>query len=200
MNHLGRKPEIIDLTGDVDGDDWNIVESQKCKKKIRPTRSLDPPCMIVLCGIPGSGKSHLASALTSVNPDKYVRICQDVLGTRPKCEKATREALSQGKVPVIDRCNFSPLQRESFLLIATECDVPVDCIIFQYSQQECLRRCEERSSHETLNRSNARGVVSRLARQFDPPSQASDAKSFRSIKRVSSFHESNVITSEYLLL
>ena len=203
MNHLIGQPDIIDLTMDDGEDGWNTVESPQNKKKIKSTissSSPDRPCMILLCGIPGSGKSHLALALTRVKPDAYVRICQDILGSRAKCERATRESLAQGKIPIIDRCNFSNSQRESFLQIANEYNVPVDCVIFQYSQHECLRRCEERPSHETLNRSSARGVVSKMARQFDPPSQETDVLSFRSIKKVSSFHESNAVTSEYLLL
>ena len=39
------------------------------------------------------------------------------LKTRPKCEKAAREALRAGLTPVIDRTNVDPKQREAFLKV-----------------------------------------------------------------------------------
>jgi predicted kinase len=187
--------------GDDDDDGWNTVPSRKNERK-SPKGAAHPddsPFMIVLSGIPGSGKSHFAQALAQANP-KYVRICQDVLGSRAKCERASRASLSIGKVPIIDRCNFSPSQRESFLVIAKEHNATIDCIVFQYSQNECLRRCEERPSHETLDRTNASGVVSKMAREYEPPFENTDLQNFRLMKFISSFRESNAAISEYLHL
>jgi len=213
MNRPRETSAIIDVALDDDDDDggWNTVPSGRKERKsttgaVHPVSSSllpaesNPPFMIVLSGIPGSGKSHFAQALSKVNPNRFVRICQDVLGSRAKCERASRESLSKGKVPIIDRCNFSPSQRESFLVIAKEHNAPIDCIVFEYSQNECIRRCEERPSHETLNRKNARGVVSKVAREYEPPFENTDLQYFRHMKHISSFGQSNAAVSEYLLL
>ena len=41
--------------------------------------------VLVLVGLPGAGKSTLFAALQAGCPGRYVRVCQDVLKTRPKC-------------------------------------------------------------------------------------------------------------------
>ena len=61
------------------------------------------PFVLVLVGIPGSGKSHFAERLANAGPERFVRVSQDVLGTRKKCEARARRALAEGKVAVIDR-------------------------------------------------------------------------------------------------
>ena len=102
-----------------------------------PLPDVEPctPSIMMLCGIPGSGKSKFAEMLISVNPLKFERISQDVLGTRNKCERACKAALRNGKIAIIDRCNFNAQQRLHFTSIAVEFNVPVDCIVFQYSRE-----------------------------------------------------------------
>ena len=51
-------------------------------------------------------------------PGRFVRVCQDLLKSRPKCEKATREALAAGRSAVIDRTNLDTKQREAWVAIA----------------------------------------------------------------------------------
>ena len=140
--------------------------------------------MILLVGIPGSGKSTFAKMLTKLQPSKYVRINQDELGNRRECERLCRNALARGKVPIIDRCNFDLSQRRHFLSIAIEARVPVDCVVFCYPADVCVARCLDRQGHETITRSNAAGVVRRMERQFSPPVPNSQQESYRSLKIV----------------
>lgn len=86
----------------------------------------DTPFMILLVGCPGSGKSHFARQLEQSVPSKYVRVNQDTLGSRKRCEEMTRNVLLQKKCPIIDRCNFDESQRAHFLEIARHCNIPVD--------------------------------------------------------------------------
>jgi predicted ABC-type ATPase len=46
----------------------------------------------------GSGKSTLASQFEALYPNYYVRVNQDALGTRKKCEDLTRIALNSVRV------------------------------------------------------------------------------------------------------
>ena len=62
------------------------------------------PFMIVLVGVPGSGKRTFADMLVKGNPSRYVRMSQDKLKTRKKCERLCRGTLEKGKIPIIDRC------------------------------------------------------------------------------------------------
>jgi predicted kinase len=133
--------------------------------------------MIILIGVPGSGKSHFAQALIdSDTNNRYVRINQDQLKTRKKCETRCKQALSSGKIPIIDRCNFDGQQRYHFVDIAkqfearTKQPVPIRIVEFHVPVDECIRRCKERPAHETVNEENAAPVVRRMQSQLAFPS------------------------------
>ena len=74
--------------------------------------------ILVLTGTPGSGKSTFAEALESRANGNWVRINQDTLGNRKKCEQATYQALSEAKHVIIDRTNVDKGQRGHWLRIA----------------------------------------------------------------------------------
>ena len=79
----------------------------------------EQPFVLILVGLPGSGKSHFASRLEEKSA-RFVRINQDVLGDRPACEKLARSVLADGKIAVIDRCNFDVKQKKKWVHIANE--------------------------------------------------------------------------------
>ena len=87
----------------------------------RGGRSIDisgtVPLLLVLVGIPGSGKStFVQELLTSSPPDvEWSRVSQDVLGTRKRCIRAAQDALIEGRHVAIDRCNFDQEQRAHWL-------------------------------------------------------------------------------------
>lgn len=74
-----------------------------------------PPSLLLLVGLPGAGKSTLADALCRCRPNRYVRVNQDLLGSRSACVAAVQTALADGKCPIVDRCNMSIAQRRVFL-------------------------------------------------------------------------------------
>ena len=55
-----------------------------------------PQILVVLVGVPGSGKSTFSSQLLERAPPRWTRISQDVLGTRKRCLGAARRALEDG--------------------------------------------------------------------------------------------------------
>lgn len=157
--------------------------------------------MLILTGIPGSGKSTFAESLVRGKPHIYVRVNQDALGSRGACEELTREVLEEGKCPIIDRCNFDPKQRRKFLDIAKSFNVKVDCIIFQFPMDLCIRRCQERRNHETITEENAAGIVRLMARQFSPPLRnRNNTESFRNIKTLNSLNAVNDLEQQYLYI
>ena len=137
-NHVSATSNEIDKNINQFDDGWEEVPSKQFRRKkrtpISPLIKIDQ-YIIILCGIPGSGKSEFAEKLCRLNPLKFARVSQDVLGSRKKCENACRQSLRDGRIPIIDRCNFDSSQRIHFLSIAAEHKVAVDCIVFQYSRQ-----------------------------------------------------------------
>ena len=136
------------------------------------------PFVIILVGIPGSGKSHFASHLAAMS-SKFIRINQDTLGSRQDCEFMMRRALYEGKIPVVDRCNIDSQQRKYFVDIAEEAGAPCECVVFLYDKKTCIKRCEQRRNHETINPHNARDVVERMASLFRPPVARSRHSNYR---------------------
>ena len=141
-------------------------------------------------------------------PWKFTRINQDTLGNRRACENMARKALENGKIAIIDRCNFDTEQRRHWVEIAKQARVPCECVIFSYNKEDCVRRCEQRgNNHETIKPHMARGVVERIASQFYPPvprgrhhdaAKCKGGEFFRRVECVSSFTMANSTAERYL--
>jgi predicted kinase len=171
---------------------WQAVPSRNSQKQRNRQVPDNPPFMLLLVGVPGSGKSHFASQLEQAMPYKYVRVNQDTLGNRKRCEEKTRRVLARGKSPIIDRCNFDESQRSCFLDIARHYNVPVDCVVFDIPKDECIRRCENRRNHETISPGNARKVVECMVRQFSAP-----VEKFRTLTQVSNLDAVHELIIQY---
>ncbi|KAF9971306.1 hypothetical protein BGZ73_005764 [Actinomortierella ambigua] len=147
-----------------------------------------PPKLIVLTGLPGSGKSHLATRLLAAFPEHFVHICQDELGSRSVCERLVAQSMrhqqqsAQAKgdptlaLPMsvlIDRCNPTAADRKSWYETAFQPDET--CLIWcSADQPTCLARCEARTNHPTLDPAKAGRVLKGFAREFERPSLGSE--------------------------
>jgi predicted kinase len=152
----------------------------------------------ILC----TGKSTFSKALEQAMPYKFARINQDDLGSRRHCEERARLALSEGKCPVIDRCNFDADQREKFIKIAHELEVPVDCIVFEMETlvtvDECIKRCRERRGHPTIQPGEAKGVVIGMAKQMKTPKLIGNKEGIRIVDYITSKHKFNDFLTDYM--
>lgn len=74
--------------------------------------------VVLLVGVPGSGKSTFAHKLTPAGGWAWVN--QDTLGDRQACEAAVKQALRSGKSVIVDRCNFNKQQRSTWVRLAYE--------------------------------------------------------------------------------
>lgn len=107
-----------------------------------------PLRVLMLMGLPGSGKSTVATRLQESG--QWHRVNQDVLGDRRSCVMTAKKVLSEGGRVVIDRCNVSRLQRSVWLALAQDFDCSVGCLWLDVDAMECGRRVLARFGHETL--------------------------------------------------
>jgi predicted kinase len=185
----------IDDCWDDDGGEWVNVGTKKCKGSKNGSQ-VHTQVILVLVGLPGSGKSYFASKVEKESLSQYVRINQDSLGTRKNCEASCRQALSRGKSVIIDRCNFDATQREHWLAIGKEFGVPCECVVFNYDKEICIRRCKERTNHETVDSGNSAVVVGCMAKKFRPPLPHSGQ--YQRHVTVTSFRTADEVAKSYL--
>ncbi|KAL1931000.1 hypothetical protein VTP01DRAFT_10137 [Rhizomucor pusillus] len=126
--------------------------------------------VLILVGLPGSGKSTFSNSLVKYKSD-WRRVNQDDLGSRKRCEHECRKYLRQQLNVVIDRCNFDPQQRSTWIRIANEFQVPVDCIIFSADQKTCADRILDRVEHPTgVGGEEGVHILRRFVSNYEPPS------------------------------
>ena len=146
----------------TEADDANAIDADAVPK----------PFVLLLAGLPGSGKSTLSEQLMNVNR-KYVHVNQDILGSRPKCITAVRTAVLAGKVPIVDRCNFNAKQRQYFIDLAKELGgCAVHCVVLVHvDHAQCLYRCKQRRGHPTLPPSEAAKVIGFVKKDWRLPTE-----------------------------
>ena len=100
------------------------------------------PQMILLIGIPASGKTTFAATRI---PPEYVRISLDVLHSRAKEAQTLAEAMAARRDIVVDNTNVNRVERERFITPARQAGYRVACFYFQSSVPDCLRRNAQRT-------------------------------------------------------
>jgi predicted kinase len=155
------------LTARESGADATDIPGSKSKEIDSP---MPPVRLLILVGLPGSGKSTLSKAFAECG---WVIVCQDVLGNRRACELAVDTALRAGERVVVDRTNIDCAQRAHFLHIAQSHGVGpagAACLHLDLHPAECVRRVLTRTGHPTLPaREESKAVVWQFRRRQQRP-------------------------------
>lgn len=118
-------PEQFFFGQDKSYDPQKILEEERkkfdpakyCSEEEWELRVLPPKeqkDMILMIGMPGSGKSHFAKT----NYPNYVYVNQDTLKTNSKCLKETKIALQKGLPVIIDNTNGRKANRLMYVALA----------------------------------------------------------------------------------
>ncbi|CAO3636162.1 unnamed protein product [Mucor hiemalis] len=125
--------------------------------------------MLVLVGLPGSGKSTISNHLVKCKPE-WKRVNQDDMKSRKACEMFTRKYLDQRHSVIVNRCNFDRDQRRTWINLAQHYKIPIDCIVLTANQQECGDRIKVREDHPTgVTGMNGIHILRRFVKNYHPP-------------------------------
>ena len=108
-------------------------------------------------------------------PEILCRVSQDDLGSRQACEAHAERALERGQHVIIDRCNFSGEQRQTWTRLKRtmeqrlRCKIPYYALFFKADVQMCMERVARRQGHPSLNGPDGAHVVQRFAKDLAPP-------------------------------
>ncbi|KAI9250149.1 AAA domain-containing protein [Phascolomyces articulosus] len=90
--------------------------------------------------------------------------------SRKNCEIHCRKYLRQEFNVVIDRCNFDEQQRSTWVRIAREFQVPVECIVLTADKQACSSRIMDREDHPTgVTGNEGVQILTRFVKNYFPP-------------------------------
>lgn len=88
------------------------------------------PVVVILVGVPGSGKSTFCARLVAKGNTTWVRVNQDSIsngrrGSKQQCLAAARSAVLAGHSCILDRCHQDAQQRSDFIKLAAglHCEV-----------------------------------------------------------------------------
>ncbi len=91
------------------------------------------PVVVILVGVPGSGKSTFCARLIAKGNTTWVRVNQDSIsngrrGSKQQCLAAARDAVLAGHSCIMDRCHQDAQQRSDFIKLAAglHCQVRID--------------------------------------------------------------------------
>jgi predicted kinase len=131
--------------------------------------------VIILVGIPGSGKSTFAKKFQELHPqDNYEVINQDLLGSRTKCLDKMHDLLEQGRNVIIDRCNVTEEQRSHWVQAALYHGVQlITAIVLEVDTEEAVARIHLRKEHPTITQEldldKKRSIVGQFYGSFTMP-------------------------------
>ena len=148
---------------------------------VRMVGAAHTPLLVLLVGVPGSGKSTFVQELLANVPAsaQWSRISQDALGTRKKCFRAANDALEQGRHVIIDRCNFDAEQRAHWLRLPQLPKGGARAAVFlDVPQNVAYDRVLARPAHEggvdslSMSPSKMRSIIRSMASKLCVPDEA----------------------------
>ncbi|EFA74590.1 hypothetical protein PPL_11558 [Heterostelium album PN500] len=195
--------DIMDLAILPEYDATKVTAAPKKKGQTSPTNGADTNSkqivsnenqrLVITVGYPASGKSYFASKLAQRG---WMRVNQDELGTRKKCEDNLAQYLKRGDSVIVDRCNFDIQQRRSWLKIGKQHGVKNILILwFKIDADLCKKRIVVREDHPTIPKGNEGiEIISKFQNMFVDPM---DIEGFSNIETINSEEESNLALERF---
>jgi len=134
--------------------------------------------MIILVGIQGAGKSHVAANLESKG---YVVASNDRCGGKDKCLRVAREAVKAGRRVVVDNTHRDRDSRKDYIELARSNHVPVRCFIMTTSHHHARHNNMYRELTDSSHARIKEPLFNSYRSKFEEPTLS---EGFASIVRV----------------
>jgi atypical dual specificity phosphatase len=145
--------------------------------------------LIVLVGLPGSGKSYFSTKLQEAHPNIVV-VNGDTLGGQSDCEKVFYKGIKSKSPVVVDKCNVTIQARKLWADLAMIPKSKITIVWFDYDSEDCLNRVKNRVDHPTIRFGRGDSIVKSFTKQFEEPTEA---EGYKRIIRIKTFHASNAL-------
>jgi len=129
-------------------------------------KEMVPPYVLILCGLPGSGKSTISNELEQFG---WIRVNQDDLGTVDECKKIMEKALKHGKSVIVDRCNVHMKERKMWVTEGKKWTEKIEVFFLNTPVEVCKQRAKERTNHPNLDIDKADEVIEQFAKGLHAP-------------------------------
>lgn len=144
-------------------------------------QALKLPPVLMLCGLPASGKSTFAKALVAEQPEFFIRVNRDEMRGKGEVDRALAAALqpylktlNSRKAPattrciVIDNCHVTATKRREWLEAVHR--LPTLCVYFDRPVDVCKLRVSQRLDHPTIPAGTAGiPIIESMVRQWERP-------------------------------
>jgi hypothetical protein len=123
--------------------------------------SSSPKFVIVLVGLPGSGKTYISNLLVEkFGHERAESFCQDILGTHTAVRRNALAALTSGvkSIVIIDRTNWTIMQRQTWTSLAKETNAICISVELRRDVTSCINRCELRADSHSSYQPGAHGA------------------------------------------
>ena len=137
----------------------------------RTNHELEKVDLIILVGLPGSGKSHFRNLLRQRHPSRWTHVSSDEDGGRSAVESAaSNHRVGAGrKGLIIDRTNVDTASRTQLLRLAQAAQRSM-AVFFDFPAPFCSARASMRPNHPTLRAAAAAKVIEGFAARLEAPS------------------------------
>ena len=156
------------------------------KEQLKIVKDAKYPELIILCGLPASGKTLFTTLINTINIQQHNNLAkngnkmyiewtianQDRLGKRDDvelfCKNWLKNKIGRKVGLIIDRCNVTVKERKYWIDLLFK---PKKCILihFNIDVNICIERAQKRKNHETLINKNEGNIIRSFNKNFQIP-------------------------------
>ncbi|KAH8383956.1 hypothetical protein KR009_011419 [Drosophila setifemur] len=126
------------------------------------------PCeLVIMVGLPGSGKSHFCATFLQTRGYKIVNA--DTLGSTQACLSACEQFLDAGNSCVVDNTNVDAASRKKFLALATQLKIPCRCLVMNVSIPQVKHNIAFRNLSDTKHSKINEMVFNMMKKKYKEP-------------------------------